>query len=104
MVADLDTTLELVRNHPKLLMLGTVCVPLINPSIIDKLDYLANTRRIIGIKLYTGFEMFYPEEERYHVIYEVWCIKHNIPAIFHSGETMREPWREEYNHPYKLRM
>lgn len=100
-LTDLDATREIISGHPKLLMLGTVSIPKIGSAIIDKLDLLAEECDIIGIKLYPGFELFYPDEERCHPIYEV-CKKHDIPVVFHSGESMGEPWREKYNHPNEI--
>jgi len=100
-VTDLDTTRELVKGFPQLLMLGTACFPMTDKSINDKLDTLALSGDIIGIKLYPGFEEFYPSDGCCHSIYEI-CIKHNIPVVFHSGETMNEPWRESFNHPSEI--
>ncbi len=75
--------------------------PLVPSHFVDKLDTLAGTGDIIGVKLYPGFELFYPDEDRCQAIYKV-CAKHDIPVVFHSGETMNEPWREEYNHPHEI--
>jgi len=100
-VTDLDTTRELVKGFPQLMMLGTACFPMKDKKTNDKLDTLALSGDIIGIKLYPGFEEFYPSDSRCHSIYEK-CIKHNMPLVFHSGETMNEPWREAYNHPSEI--
>ena len=104
-VSDLDMTLELVAGHPKLLMLGTVCVPEdvpeLDAKIVGKLDRLADAGDIIGIKLFPGFELFYPDDSRCHTVYEL-CIRHDMPVVFHSGETMGDVWREEYNHPREI--
>jgi len=100
-VADLDTTLKLVKDYPNLLMLGTTSIPALDERTIDRLDALALNSTIIGIKLYPGFEKFYPSDERCHGIYNK-CIEHNMPVVFHSGETMNETWREVYNHPSEI--
>ncbi len=100
-VSDLATTEELVRDHPKLFMLGTVQVPAVGMALIAKLDGLADGGDIVGIKLYPGFELFYPDEDQCHAIYEV-CMSHDIPVVFHSGETREEAWREQYNHPGEI--
>jgi len=97
----LETTLEVIQGHSQLSMLGTVHVPIIESGIIEKLDKLAKEARIVGIKLYPGFELFYPNDERCHAIYDV-CINNNIPVVFHSGETKGEKWREKYNHPDEI--
>lgn len=100
-VSDLDTTLELVSDHPQVVMLGTACIPEVDSEMVDRLDALASAGDIIGVKLYPGFELFYPDDSRCHAIYEV-CIEHDMPVVFHSGETMNEPWREKYNHPQEI--
>jgi predicted TIM-barrel fold metal-dependent hydrolase len=93
-VADLNTTREVIRDWPNLLMLGAVSIPLIDAEIVNELDVLAEAGDIIGIKLY-------PDDERCRAVYEL-CQRHNLPVVFHSGETMNEPWREQYNHPHQI--
>ena len=100
-VSDLGMTLQSVTNQPQLRMLGTTCIPPTDPDIIDKLAGLAETGEIIGIKLYPGFELFYPDDESCHPVYEL-CTAYDMPVVYHSGETMDEPWREKYNHPYEI--
>ncbi len=100
-VADLDTTLNLVAGYPKLLMYGTAIMESLSSVDVEKLDNLAKDNKIIGIKLYPGFERFYPDDKRCHSLYEL-CLKYNLPVLFHSGETMNESWREQYNHPSEI--
>jgi predicted TIM-barrel fold metal-dependent hydrolase len=100
-VADLETAGCLIRGHARLLLLGTACIPPVGPSAIDSLEVLAAAGEIIGVKLYPGFELFYPDEARCRGIYEL-CTKYDMPVVFHSGETMAEAWREEYNHPREI--
>jgi len=100
-VSDLAMTLQSVVNQPQLRMLGTTCIPPADPDIIARLAGLAETGEIIGIKLYPGFELFYPDDESCHPVYEL-CTAYGMPVVYHSGETMDEPWREKYNHPYEI--
>ncbi len=65
------------------------------------IDTLARENEIIGIKLYPGFELYYPNEERCHALNEL-CIKYGMPVLFHSGDTMGEPWREKHNSPEQI--
>lgn len=97
-VSDLARTLELVRGHPELSVLGTACIPALTAHDIAELDNLACAERIVGMKLYPGFEEFYPNDEVCQSIYDI-CLRHDLPVLFHAGETMNEPWREQYNHP-----
>jgi predicted TIM-barrel fold metal-dependent hydrolase len=99
-VSDLDTTLELAGGN-KLFALGTAHIATLNAAHVDKLDRLAGEGRIVGIKLYPGFEEFYPADPECKPVYEV-CLKHDIPVVFHAGETLMQLWREEYNDPREI--
>ncbi|MEI7595045.1 MAG: amidohydrolase family protein [Bacteroidota bacterium] len=43
--------------------------------------------KVVGFKLYLGYEYFYANDERCFPIYEL-CLKLNIPVIFHTGDTL----------------
>ena len=102
LVSDMDTTCKVVGGYPKLKMLGSISPLTHDPgTVIERLDALARDKVIIGIKLYPGFELFYPDDESCHAIYEL-CVTHNMPVLFHSGESMNETWREKYNHPREI--
>lgn len=100
-VSDLDTSLELTNGEPRLVPLGTAHVPALEPAHVEKLETLASARKISGIKLYPGFEPFYPDSPECRPLYDI-CLRHDIPVVFHSGETMQELWREDYNHPREI--
>jgi len=100
-VADLETTRGVVEGNPKLRMLGTIALPDPDPGILGRLDQLALSGKIVGIKLYPGFELFSPDQSACYPVYEL-CLKHNLAVVFHSGESMHEEWREEYNHPRRI--
>ena len=100
-VADLDTTLELTAASPRLFALGTVLVSSIDAAVLEKIEKLAAARSIIGIKLYPGFEEFYPDDECCYPLYDI-CRRYALPVLFHSGETLQERWREEFNHPWEI--
>ena len=100
-VSDLDTSLELSGEEPRLFCLGTAHVPALEPSHVEKLETLASTGKIVGIKLYPGFEEFYPADPECRPLYEI-CLRHDIPVVFHSGETLLQIWREDYNHPREI--
>jgi len=100
-VADMETVLNAVSGFPSLKPLGSVSVPAMSGADIERLENLAATGRICGVKLYPGFEEFYPADAECRPLYEM-CIRQGIPVIYHSGETMNEQWREEYNHPWEI--
>ena len=97
-VSVLDETLQIVNDHPRLKVLGTANIPSLKNELVSKLDTLAAGGKIIGIKLYPGFELFYPDDAKCHALYKI-CLNYDIPVLFHSGETMDEAFREDYNSP-----
>jgi uncharacterized protein len=100
-VADTPTVLETAAGHPELHPLGSVSIPGMKGTDIERLDRLAVAGRICGIKLYPGYEEFYPADRECRPLYEM-CVRHDIPVVYHSGETLNEQWREEYNHPWEI--
>jgi uncharacterized protein len=101
-VSVLDETLLIVKDHPQLKVLGTAHIPSLNNQLVSKLDALAAAGNVIGIKLYPGFELFYPDDIKCHALYKI-CLNHDIPVLFHSGETMDEAYREDYNSPKEIK-
>ena len=61
---------------------------------------LFRSNKLFGIKLYPGYQYFYPSDEKVYPIAEL-CQKYNKPLIFHSGDV----WNPEggailkYTHP-----
>ena len=68
-VADLDSAIEVIKDCPKLFLLGTIAIPISESKILSKLNGLAASKKIIGIKLYPGFELFYPDDKSCYPIY-----------------------------------
>lgn len=100
-VADLGTVLELTADEPRLHALGTAHLASLTPAHVEKLEELAAAGKIAGLKLYPGFEEFYPADPECKPLYEV-CLRHGIPVVFHAGETLMQLWREEYNDPREI--
>jgi len=100
-VAELDLAHELTVSCPRLLMYGTTSLPISPPGTYGKLEQLAATGAIIGLKLYPGFELFRPSDSACLPFYEL-CQQYALPVLFHSGETMGESWREAYNSPKEM--
>ncbi len=100
-VTDLYETLSLVADTPELSMVGTVHIPAIDAAVVARLDGLVRSGKILGVKLYPGFEHFYPMDRRCHAVYRL-CARHDIPVIYHSGESSYPPECQRLNHPYEI--
>lgn len=63
-------------------------------------DYLA-AGLIKGLKLYPGYEPFYPYDNRLKVIYDL-AVEFDVPMMFHSGDTYTPYGRIRFSHPIHI--
>ena len=54
-----------------------------------------------GLKLYPGYEPFYPYDKRLKIIYDL-AVEHDVPVMFHSGDTYTPKGKVRYSHPLHL--
>ncbi len=56
---------------------------------------------IKGMKIYSGYEHYYPYDKRYQKVYDT-CIEFDIPAMFHTGDTFSATGKLRYSRPLNL--
>jgi predicted TIM-barrel fold metal-dependent hydrolase len=54
-----------------------------------------------GLKLYPGYEPFYPHDKRLQVVYDL-ALEYDVPVMFHSGDTYTPRGRIRYSHPIHI--
>jgi len=54
-----------------------------------------------GIKLYPGYEPFFPSDKRCQVIYDM-AMEFDVPVMFHTGDTYAPTGRLRYSHPLNI--
>lgn len=97
--------LVLIRNIKNLSAIGSLDVLNYKTTDLDLLDELLSKKIIKGIKFHLGYQYFYPNEKICHPIYKL-CMKHDAPAIFHTGDTLTIPGeplaKVKYSHPLHI--
>jgi predicted TIM-barrel fold metal-dependent hydrolase len=63
-------------------------------------DFLKDGR-VKGIKLYPGYEPFYPGDPRMRVVYDL-AAEFNVPVMIHSGDTYSPTGKVKYSHPLNV--
>lgn len=63
-------------------------------------DYLKDGL-IKGLKLYPGYEPFYPYDNRLKVVYDL-AVEYDVPVMFHSGDTYSPKGRIRFSHPIHI--
>ena len=82
----MEVLLKLLEKEKNLFLVGTISITKSNEKKLRRLNELLSKKKIIGIKLYPGYEKFYPYDKTCDKIYDL-CEKYNVPVIFHTGET-----------------
>ncbi len=80
--------LDLIEGHKNLHLVGKVPLPVAgNKKYLKQLREHVEMKKIIGIKLYPGYEPFFPYDKRYLKVYAL-CENYEIPLMLHSGDVM----------------
>ena len=57
--------------------------------------------RVKGLKLYPGYEPFYPHDKRLKVVYDL-AEEFDVPVMIHSGDTFSAKGKLKYAHPLEI--
>jgi len=63
-------------------------------------DYLKDGV-VKGLKLYPGYEPFYPHDARCQVLYDL-AMEYDVPVMIHSGDTFTTKGKVRYSHPLHI--
>lgn len=79
-----DQVIKICEENPRLKAIGCVEYKNISSDQIEKLINYLKEGKICGVKLYPGYEDFYPLDDKLFPFYEQ-CEKLDKPVIFHTG-------------------
>ena len=82
---NLNKLQEFVSSKSNLYLVGSVDMTGDIDNQLKINDKLFRENKIFGIKLYPGYQYFYPSDETVFQVAEL-CQKYNKPLIFHSGD------------------
>ena len=70
-------------------------------TIRDTLAVWERVRDLVAIKLYPGYQAFYPHDERLHPVYE-FAHKARLPVMIHQGDTLDPNGSVKYARPVEV--
>lgn len=98
------STADVIRateNHPGLhVVAGISYLNYRERDLREIADYLKDGR-VVGLKLYPGYEPFYPYDKRCQVIYDL-AVEFDVPVMFHTGDTYTPKGKLRYAHPLNI--
>ena len=98
------STAEVVRALEKVPSLGVVAgVSYVNYRERDMRE-LADFLRgglVRGLKIYPGYEPFYPHDQRMRIVYDL-AEEFDVPVMIHTGDTYSPKGKLKYAHPLEV--
>jgi len=98
---DADKIIDLIKNETHLFLVAGVKVTNNMRKEVARLSRLLKEKKIVGIKLYPGYQSFYPQDERCNKIYDL-AEKYDVPVLFHSGDTFGAKAPIKYSEPMHI--
>jgi uncharacterized protein len=98
------STAEVVKALEKIDNLGVVAGISYNNYRERDLRELADFLRgglVKGLKLYPGYEPFYPHDHRLRVVYDL-AEEFDVPVMIHTGDTYTPKGKLKYAHPLEV--
>lgn len=100
---DLSQLLQFVEEEANIFAAGSIDMLGDVAKQLQFHEELFKEKKIVGIKLYPGYQHFYPNDPKVIPIAEL-CAKHKKPLIFHSGD-FYDPENKallSYSHPIHI--
>ena len=96
-----DELLDLVEDDPHIGVVAGISYLNYTAAELAHLRVLLREKRILGLKLYPGYEPFYVHDPRLRVVYEL-AGEFNVPVMIHTGDTFDPRGRIKYSHPIEV--
>lgn len=89
---------EAIRDLPHLAVVAGLDYHTFEPSQLDALHGPVREGRVRGLKLYPGYQPFYPSDARWAPAY-AFAAEHRVPVMIHTGDTYSPDGKVKYSHP-----
>lgn len=95
------TVVEAIEEYPNLgVVAGISYLNYKERDLREVSEFLADGR-VKGLKLYPGYEPFYPYDKRCQVIYDL-AMEYDVPVMFHTGDTYSPQGKVRFAHPLNI--
>ncbi len=93
-----EEILSLTEKYENILVFGSLDAEHDLENGVTDLESLLQKEKVFGIKLYPGYQYFYPNDKKLDTIYEL-ASKFKVPVMFHSGLAYRSPGGIQFSRP-----
>lgn len=93
-----DEVLAAIGDDPRLHVVEGVNVTSATPTRWDEVERRLKGGRVVGLKLYPGYEHAYPTDPRFQPAIEL-AGRYKVPVMVHCGDTYAPRAKLKYAHP-----
>jgi len=93
--------LPFTKKYENLRLVGGFSIDNHTEQDLENYDRWLRKNELVGIKIYCGYEPYFPSDQRYQRIYEL-CTELNVPVMMHCGDTFARKAKLKYAHPLNV--
>ena len=95
------TIIKAIENIPQLGVVAGISFKHYRERDLRELADFLKAGLVKGLKLYPGYEPFYPHDSRLRVVYDL-AEEFDVPVMIHSGDTYSPTGQIKYSHPIEI--
>jgi hypothetical protein len=92
---------EATRHLPHLHVVAGISWSTFSQADVDDLKDLLDAGALKGLKIYPGYEPFYPADRKLAPAYEL-AEAYDVPVMIHTGDTYAKTGKVKYSHPINV--
>jgi len=92
---------EATRPYPNLFVVAGIRYTGFEPEHLEELLPGVAEGKIRGLKLYPGYEPFFPSDPKLEPLYD-FAREHQLPVMIHTGDTYTPKGKLKYSHPLNV--
>jgi uncharacterized protein len=96
-----EQLIEVTKKHDNLSIVAGFSIDGHNDDDFQDCRKWLKDGLIRGMKLYCGYEHYYPYDKRYQRVYDL-CIEYGVPVMIHTGDTFSSKGKLRYSHPLNI--
>jgi predicted TIM-barrel fold metal-dependent hydrolase len=94
-------TIEATQHLQNIFVVAGLSYYTISPETLDELRQFLKEGSLRGLKLYPGYEPYYPSDPKMTPVYEL-AEECDVPVMIHSGDTYSPSGKIKYSHPLQV--
>lgn len=92
---------EAIRGSKNLFVVAGISYLNFSLRHLDEIREFIQERSVVGLKLYPGYEPFYPSDEKLKPLYRL-AAETNVPVMIHCGDTYNPHGKLKFSHPMNI--